>query len=487
MLRIFSKFSLHQKLLIPTVFSLVLLMAVIGFLQVTVSSAKLEEAIVAGAKNKLELLAQLSSSYLMNFDVYSLEAFAEQARSDSEVAYVIYSDLTGKVLAGNGTKNNNADNSVLNLMTDIKARDGALIGKVEMGYKKDKIIMVKQANAVFTGVGTLIVVAVIILVLFLVTRKISNSVGLMAVRLNSISRIVQKSAEVISKSSKDISDGISLQVQSVENTAEILDQFDSLIGATSLNTKKSLDISTQNELSVKKGSDAIDGLSESFTEITSVIEQMNQEIKTNLKNINEIVDVIQTIGEQTKAINSIVFQTKLLSFNASVEAARAGEHGLGFSVVADEVRKLALMSGEAAARISNLLIGSIEKGKLMSEKTEENLKSTSETSNRRLQDGIKVVTKVSDALQDVFGTVLDGVKISTENSKANLEQSEGVSKINRSVAELTKVIEKSKEVTSSQSKLAEELLLTSKDLDTVSVGLSSLIFGIEQSIDIEEA
>lgn len=475
MLTVFNKFGLHQKLLIPTVFALMIIMSAIGFLQISVSSAKLEESIVAGAQSKLELLAQLSSTYLMNFDVYSLEVFAKQARGDSEVVYVIYSDMTGKVVAGNGEKANGK--TVLDLVTYIKGSDGAPIGRVEMGYKKDKIEMVRKSNAVFTGVGTIMVVAVIIFILFLVTRKISNSVGAMTARLNAISRSVQESAEVISESSKEMSEGAGLQVMSVENTALILNQLESLIGATTANTKKSLDISVQNELSVKKGSDAINNLNQTFSKMTEVIEQMNQEIKNNLKNINEIVDIVQTIGEQTKAINAIVFQTKLLSFNASVEAARAGEHGLGFSVVADEVRQLAIMSGEAATKISDLLAESIEKGKLMSEKTETNLQITTQASRQRLEEGFAVVSKVSEALQDVFGTVSEGLKISSETAQASLEQSEGVAKINSSVSELTKVIEKSKEVTTSQNMLAEDLLLTSKDLDSVSMGLSSLIFG----------
>ena len=58
------------------------------------------------------------------------------------------------------------------------------------------------------------------------------------------------------------------------------------------------------------------------------------------KEIQEIVKVIAEIGNKTKVINDIVFQTKLLSFNASVEAARAGENGKGFAVVAEEVGKL---------------------------------------------------------------------------------------------------------------------------------------------------
>ena len=65
--------------------------------------------------------------------------------------------------------------------------------------------------------------------------------------------------------------------------------------------------------------------------------------------------IIQEIEDKTKAIDEIVFQTKLLSFNASVEAERAGEHGRGFSVVAQEVGNLAQLSGKSAAEINEIL------------------------------------------------------------------------------------------------------------------------------------
>jgi methyl-accepting chemotaxis protein len=66
-------------------------------------------------------------------------------------------------------------------------------------------------------------------------------------------------------------------------------------------------------------------------------EKVRQDIIQNYDEIAGISKVIATIEERTKVINDIVFQTKLLSFNASVEAARAGEHGKGFAVVAEEV------------------------------------------------------------------------------------------------------------------------------------------------------
>jgi methyl-accepting chemotaxis protein len=81
--------------------------------------------------------------------------------------------------------------------------------------------------------------------------------------------------------------------------------------------------------------------------------------------ISSIVKVIAEIGDKTKVINDIVFQTKLLSFNASVEAARAGEQGKGFAVVAEEVGNLATMSGKAAEEISSMLGDSMGKVELI--------------------------------------------------------------------------------------------------------------------------
>ena len=55
----------------------------------------------------------------------------------------------------------------------------------------------------------------------------------------------------------------------------------------------------------------------------------------------------------TSTIDSLAFQTSLLSINASVEAARAGENGKGFSVVATEVGRLAKDTKTAAHDISS--------------------------------------------------------------------------------------------------------------------------------------
>ncbi|MBF0205734.1 MAG: hypothetical protein HQK53_02485 [Oligoflexia bacterium] len=78
------------------------------------------------------------------------------------------------------------------------------------------------------------------------------------------------------------------------------------------------------------------------------IESANQQL-------NNIIEIFRGIFSKAGVINEIVFETKILSFNAAIEAARAGEEGRGFAVVAEEVGYLAKKSGEAALEITNML------------------------------------------------------------------------------------------------------------------------------------
>jgi len=61
------------------------------------------------------------------------------------------------------------------------------------------------------------------------------------------------------------------------------------------------------------------------------------------------------IAEIVDLVDSIAFQTNLLSLNAAIEAAQAGEKGRGFAVVASEVRQLARRCVDAGKDIRHLV------------------------------------------------------------------------------------------------------------------------------------
>lgn len=175
--------------------------------------------------------------------------------------------------------------------------------------------------------------------------------------------------------------------------------------------------------------------------------------------------MIVAIADKTAIMDDIVFQTKLLSFNASVEAERAGEHGRGFAVVAQEVGNLAQLTGKSAQEIAGIVKESIEGTKAI---TTEN--------DQRVREGDQFALEVANH----FITIKEASDIVANRSKqvleASKEQSAGVKQINIAMAQ----VDKANQINTSK---AEETASSSVVLEQQSESLEKIVDELTEIIE----
>jgi methyl-accepting chemotaxis protein len=159
-------------------------------------------------------------------------------------------------------------------------------------------------------------------------------------------------------------------------------------------------------------------------------------IERGNERIGEIVKVITEIAQKTKIINDIVFQTKLLSFNASVEAAKAGEHGKGFAVVAEEIGNLAQMSGSASKEIAEMLNSSIQKVNGIVQDTSHKVQDFIKVGKTKVDAGTIVARKCGEVLAQVVRNVTEVNLMISDISLAAKDQAKGMNEITNAMVQL---------------------------------------------------
>lgn len=186
-------------------------------------------------------------------------------------------------------------------------------------------IFIKEAIFILI---TLVVVAVGI---FLVINsgvvkpllKIANQLKDTAMNVTSGSEETLETSKILSQATSD-------QASSLQETVASIDEISAMIARNSDSAQESRQTSTVSQNVAEKGKGTVDEMLQSIHEITRNNNDAMKKMEESNKQVGDILNIIREIEDKTKVINDIVFQTKLLSFNASVEAARAGESGKGF-------------------------------------------------------------------------------------------------------------------------------------------------------------
>lgn len=245
-------------------------------------------------------------------------------------------------------------------------------------------------------------------------RTITKLIAEVTNHLTEVSQRVKDASKNMSGMAAALSDSATTQANNLEETASSIEEISGTLSNTTGNAESSVSLSKDMSSISQQGEAAVNKLIDSMEEISKSNEQ-----------IQELVNIIGEVGEKTAIIDEIVFQTKLLSFNASVEAERAGEHGRGFAVVAQEVGNLAQMSGKAAQEISGIVKESLDKTQAI---TLDN-KSKVEKGNALVTESAQIfkeIQKKSEEVNQSTSSILS----------ASQEQLSSVSSINTAVSEL---------------------------------------------------
>jgi methyl-accepting chemotaxis protein len=194
-----------------------------------------------------------------------------------------------------------------------------------------------------------------------------------------------------------------------------------------------------------------------------VVQRTMNELERVASDIKESAVLIQSLGERSKQISSVVGvireiaeQTNLLALNAAIEAARAGEQGRGFAVVADEVRKLAertaMSTQEISTTVSAILqetSGAVQRMQTVSANMSDSVGLAREagdslrTIDQRAQETVEVVHGIADstreqsaASQEIARLVENIAQAAEGSSNRSVQNTERAQNLQRLAAEL---------------------------------------------------
>lgn len=269
--------------------------------------------------------------------------------------------------------------------------------------------------------------------------KLSKTINNIALQLKTSADSVLTASSNIAASSEELSRTTNVQAASIQQTSSSIEEINSMISANSQNANQSASASEQSLASAENGKEVVGEMIRAIDEINNSNKSIMDQIKLSNKEISDIVQLIKEIGNKTKIINDIVFQTKLLSFNASVEAARAGENGKGFAVVAEEVGKLAAISGAASVEISSMLDNSIKKVEGIVSTSQEKISKLMDESKANIDKGSKVASDCGKVLEEIVQSAASVSHSVAEISSASEEQSLGVNEVTKAIAQLDQV------------------------------------------------
>jgi methyl-accepting chemotaxis protein len=246
---------------------------------------------------------------------------------------------------------------------------------------------------------------------FVIGRNVGSRLNRVTDEVAGSNKRVNKVVEGLSSASEQLASASHQQASSIEEISSSLEEISGMVDSTLRSSKETVQLSEKVSGLVGRGTGSMNDLQSAVSHIS----------ESNIR-VEQLSKLIEEIGQKTELIDEIVFQTRLLSFNASVEAERAGEHGRGFAVVAQEVGNLAQLSGKSASEIGEIV-----------RKTMKEAMEVTTVNRRSVENGVTLCKQTAEHFQSIETASQEILSSANAIFRASQEQNAGIQQINQNI------------------------------------------------------
>lgn len=330
-----------------------------------------------------------------------------------------------------------------------------------------------QIKTIIFSIFELILTPLILYFIYRRTKNIKYTAEQLEKNVDSLGEV----SESISSTSNKLAALSTEQASQIETTASSLEEIKAMIQNNFKNSERlKLNAETSKD-SIENGHQALILVQNSISNINSKNQETIKFYDKNNQEIAKIHNIISEIFSKTKIIDEIVFQTKILSFNASIEAARAGEHGKGFAVVAEEIGNLANMSGNASKEISAILESATQQVSLIIESSQNLINKIISENTEKIKEAIETSNLSSQSFEQIISKILEENQLVSEIFHALEEQSKGIEEITKALNTLEKAAHENSSFSDFSYKISQTLTEQIKLLKDSKNALNKVVQG----------
>ncbi len=467
--------SLLRKLLLATNVIGTVLLGSLGTLTIIDSKMQAEKALAMKMAVLIHSLNVSSRTAIWNMDVAELTDLVTNTVKDPDINSVVFRDKDGKPYTEVAGKKTDQPEGMVK--EEILDKTGGKLGWVEMTYNFKSVNEVVAANTRMNLIAIFAILTMFSVLMYLILRRITNGFTSVVDALRGTVSSTTTSSVDVNSASQKLSSAAAEQASSIQEAVATLNQISAMVSKSVESARLSSTRAESSHQVAEEGKVAIQDMMGAMDEINKSNQNVIDTIKRSNDKIQGIVAVITEISNKTNVINDIVFQTKLLSFNASVEAARAGEHGKGFAVVAEEVGSLAAMSGNAAREIGTMLKDSIEKVQNIVTETRQGVDVLIESGQGKIEAGVSIARRCGEVFEEVLVNVAEVKSMMNEIASASEEQATGVNNVSAAMHELDQATQSNSNTAHETATYSATLAAQAQQLESVVHQLETRVFG----------